>query len=114
MGKRALVVQVEAHAADGRTFGEVDQEFHRLLFSCLENELLTNLLGVFWQVYRTIHEAIDSLEGNTPGTTLTETAQIHRDILTAVQDRDKPAAARLMHRHFDGIREQLAEFALEA
>ncbi|MGP5072414.1 FadR/GntR family transcriptional regulator [Arthrobacter rhombi] len=110
----ALVVQMETHALDGRTFVEIDQEFHRLLFSCLENELLTNLLGVFWQVYRTIHEAIDSLGGNTPGTTLTETAQIHRDILNAVRSKDKPAAARLMHRHFDGIRGQLAEFALEA
>ncbi|MDN6178882.1 MAG: FCD domain-containing protein, partial [Micrococcaceae bacterium] len=106
----ALVARMEVLAADGRTFVEVDQEFHRLLFSRLENELLTNLLGVFWQVYRTIHEAIDGLGGNTSGTTLPETAQIHRDILGAVQSKDKDAAARLMHRHFDGIREQLADF----
>ncbi|WP_372697418.1 FadR/GntR family transcriptional regulator [Arthrobacter sp. JSM 101049] len=110
----ALAVTMEERAAGGQSFVEVDQEFHRLLFSCLENELLTNLLGVFWQVYRTIHEAIDTGDDGNPIAGLAETAKIHRDIVESVRIKDKALAAELMHRHFDGIRSQLTEFALEA
>lgn len=110
----AIVATMEDRATRGQTFVEVDQEFHRLLFSCLENELLTNLLGVFWQVYRSIHDAIDAADNGSPLVGLAETAKIHRDILEAVRSRDKVLAAELMHRHFDGIRSQLAAFALDS
>lgn len=106
-----LVATMEANAAAGHSFVEADQEFHRGLFACLNNELLTNLLGVFWQVYRTIHLAIDSGVDRRAATELCATAAIHRDILTAVQQHDKVLASELMHRHFEGIREKLAEFA---
>ncbi|GAA1360425.1 FadR/GntR family transcriptional regulator [Arthrobacter rhombi] len=107
------VATMEERAARGLAFVEADQEFHRLLFSCLENELLTNLLGVFWQVYRTIHDAIESTDDDNQLVGLTETAKIHRDILDAVRSKDKGLAALLMHRHFDGIRDQLTAFAVE-
>lgn len=110
----AIVATMEERADRGLTFVEADQEFHRLLFSCLDNELLTNLLGVFWQVYRTIHEAIDAAGDDRQVVGLAETAKIHRDILDAVRAQDKVLAQDLMHRHFDGIREQLADFALDA
>lgn len=109
-----IVAAMEDRAARGLTFVEVDQEFHRLLFSCLENELLTNLLGVFWQVYRTIHDAIEIAGDANQPVGLAETAKIHRDILDAVRGKDKGRAAELMHRHFDGIRDQLTAFALES
>lgn len=110
----AIVSTMEDRAAHGLTFVEADQEFHRLLFRCLENELLTNLLGVFWQVYRVIHDAIDVAGGDHQPVRLAETAKIHRDILDAVRSKDKALAADVMHRHFDGIRQQLAEFAFDS
>ncbi|WP_417218306.1 FadR/GntR family transcriptional regulator [Arthrobacter sp.] len=109
----AIATAMEDRAARGLGFVEIDQEFHRLLFSCLENELLSNLLGVFWQVYRSIHDAIETAGDDSNPVGLAETAKIHRDILDAVRSKDKPLASTLMHRHFDGIRDQLTAFALE-
>ncbi|MEE1621592.1 FadR/GntR family transcriptional regulator [Zafaria sp. J156] len=109
----AAVTEMERRAEAGENFVAADQEFHRLLFSCLENELLTNLLGVFWQVYRTIHDAVGTgaVADSDGGEDLRDTARIHRDILDAVTARDKPLASELMNRHFDGIRGRLAVFA---
>ncbi|MGH3654611.1 FadR/GntR family transcriptional regulator [Glutamicibacter sp.] len=99
------VIQMEQHAARAETFVEQDKAFHRILFEPLGNQLLTNLLGVFWDVYRTIYDAIDSdLEITQPA----KTAQDHRDILDAVRGKDVETARQLVSEHFHGIRALLA------
>ncbi|MGJ3402947.1 FadR/GntR family transcriptional regulator [Glutamicibacter sp. Je.9.36] len=99
------VIQMEQHAAREETFVEQDKAFHRILFEPLGNQLLTNLLGVFWDVYRTIYDAIDSdLEITQPA----KTAQDHRDILDAVRAKDVETARQLISEHFHGIRALLA------
>jgi len=76
----------------------------------LDNQLLTNLLGVFWDVYRTIYSAIDpDLAVTHPA----KTAQDHRDILNAVKDRDVDTARKLISEHFQGIRALLENRRLE-
>ena len=52
------VKQMEELAAAGENFVAADAEFHRRLFEPLNNELLINLMGVFWKVYRKIHVEI--------------------------------------------------------
>ncbi|MGO4383343.1 FadR/GntR family transcriptional regulator [Specibacter sp. RAF43] len=101
----AAVVTIEALALQGETFAEADAEFHRLLFEPLGNELLTNLMSVFWKVYRKIH-----LEIGMGGTDLMDTAAEHRAIFNAVSSRDAATAAELLSRHFDGIRARIQEF----
>lgn len=87
-----------AHAA------AADAEFHRRLFEPLGNELLLQLLGVFWKVYRRIQvEAGPATQGATPG------AALHRGIYDAVAAGDAETAGRLLTAHFDGLRNRLAE-----
>ena len=102
------VASMESLAAAGENFIEADKDFHRILFESLDNQLLSNLLGVFWDVYRTLHTSI----GSTPKSKfhLAETAQAHRDLFDAVKAGNKTLASELLNRHFDGFREQLASF----
>ncbi len=97
------VEAMEALAARGRHFIDEDQDFHRLLYTPLHNELLSNLLEVFWNVYRQIHE-----EAGVEQHSLNETAHMHRLILEAVRAGDKALAAERLNAHFRGIREHLA------
>jgi len=85
---------------------EHDAEFHRKLYAPLNNELLINLMDVFWQVYRQIHEAL----GHGP-VNLDEQVRIHWDIYESVASRDKALAAERLQRHFDGIRQKLKDVA---
>lgn len=101
----AAVSDMEAAAARGESFMDADARFHRCLFEPLDNELLLNLMGVFWKVYRKIHLEVGPEKAN-----LIETAAMHRSIFEAVRDGDKAAASELLNRHFDGIRGRLAEY----
>jgi len=97
-----VVGTMEDLAAQGETFVEADAEFHRLLFAPLGNDLLMNLMGVFWKVYRKIH-----VEIGVDGMDLMKTAAEHRRIYEAVVAQDAPAASALLSSHFDGIRAKI-------
>jgi DNA-binding FadR family transcriptional regulator len=99
------VVKMETLAGKGETFAEADAEFHRLLFEPLGNDLLMNLMSVFWKVYRKIH-----LEVGITATDLVDTAAQHRAIYDAVVAKDAGTASKLLSRHFDGIRHKILEF----
>lgn len=98
------VAKMEQLAAAGEAFVEADAEFHRRLFEPLNNDLLVNLLVVFWNVYRQIH-----LELGAGAEDLMETAAVHRRIYESVADGDKVQAAERLDRHFDGIRHRISE-----
>lgn len=99
------VVKMEELAQQGETFTEADAEFHRLLFEPLGNDLLMNLMSVFWNVYRKIH-----LEIGIGATDLLTTAAQHRAIYEAVAAKDAATASELLSFHFDGIRAKIQEF----
>jgi DNA-binding FadR family transcriptional regulator len=102
------VVRMEELAESGETFVEADSDFHSRLFEPLNNELLLNLLGVFWKVYRKIHTEIG------PGTEdLAAVAALHRNIYTAVAAGDKARAAEQLAQHFDGIRRRISDAVAE-
>lgn len=101
----ATVRDMETAAANGRTFTDVDEKFHYQLFEPLGNELLSNLMSVFWKVYRQIHQEL----GGDPLVNLVENAAVHRGIVEAVNAGDKELASERLRRHFDGIRAQLAK-----
>jgi DNA-binding FadR family transcriptional regulator len=103
---RSTMQAMEDAAAKGESLVEHDAEFHRRLYAPLNNELLINLMDVFWQVYRQIHEALGSGPVN-----LEEQARIHWEIYEAVEARDKALASERLQRHFDGIRLKLKDVA---
>lgn len=100
----ACVVRMEELAASGEAFVEAASDFHTRLFAPLNNELLLNLLGVFWKVYRKIHSEIGP-----GGEDLVALAALHRNIYTAVAAGDKARAAEQLTSHFDGIRRRIRE-----
>ena len=104
-GIEATVRKMEELAERGEIFTEVDETFHYQLFEPLGNELLSNLMSVFWKVYGKIHSEL----GVDPLINLVETAAIHRNIFEAVKDGDKELASERLRRHFDGIRAELAK-----
>jgi DNA-binding FadR family transcriptional regulator len=103
--KDAMLAMEDA-AARGEHLAEQDAEFHRSLYAPLNNDLLTNLMDVFWQVYRQIHEALGPQADNRA-----EQVQIHWEIYEAVAAKDKALAVERIQRHFDGIRKKLRAVA---
>jgi DNA-binding FadR family transcriptional regulator len=81
---RSTMEAMQDVAGKNELLVEQDAEFHRRLYAPLNNELLINLMDVFWQVYRQIHEALGSGPVN-----LKEEVQNHWDIYDAVASRDK-------------------------
>lgn len=101
----AAVVKMEELAEKSESFPEADAEFHRLLFEPLNNDLLMNLMSVFWKVYRKIHVEIGA-----GGSDLIFTAAQHREIYKAVAAQDAKKASELLNCHFDGIRARIRKF----
>ncbi|THJ67120.1 FadR family transcriptional regulator [Arthrobacter echini] len=104
----ASVRRMESAALRGEVFTATDEQFHYQLFEPLDNELLSNLMSVFWKVYRKIHS---ELVGD-PFLNLVETAAMHRGIFEAVEAGDKALAATRLRCHFDGIRAELAKLGV--
>ena len=103
-GIEESVVRMEELAAAGESFVDADYDFHSKLFEPLNNELLLNLLGVFWRVYRKNHTEIGACAED-----LAAVAALHRNVYTAVAAGDKARAAQELTRHFDGIRRRITD-----
>ena len=67
---------------------EMDEEFHEILHSTLDNQTLLNLLKVFWVVYEHVRDP--SLTNPEPKTTIRD----HYEILNAVRARDTDLARK--------------------
>lgn len=103
---RGALEGMEAAAAKGEPLASHDAEFHRRLFAPLRNELLMNLMDVFWKVYRQIHREL----GPAP-VDLAQQVRDHWEIYDAVAAGDKALASERLQRHFDGIRGKLRTVA---
>lgn len=105
---RSALGAMEDAAGNGGPLARHDAEFHRRLFAPLNNELLMNLMDVFWKVYREIHQELG------PGpVNLSEQVTAHGEIFDAVAAGNKVLAAERLQRHFDGIRGKLNALAVE-
>ena len=103
---RGALNAMEVAAANGEPLASHDAEFHRRLFAPLGNELLMNLMDVFWKVYRQIHRELG------PGPVdLVQQVRDHGEIYDAVAAGDKALASERLQRHFDGIRGKLRTVA---
>ncbi len=76
-----------------------------MLYASLGNELVPQLLGAFWTVFRRVAGA----RGWTDDPDPTLTVHRHRDIVTALRARDVEGAQRAMADHFRGIEARAAQ-----
>ncbi|MFJ8590489.1 FadR/GntR family transcriptional regulator [Streptomyces sp. NPDC093598] len=94
-----VVSRMEAARGTGRSFPELDREFHEILYASLGNALVSQLLAAFWTVFRRVSGARGRPDDPAPEITVRR----HRDIVTALRARDVEGAQRAMAVHFRGI-----------
>lgn len=99
-----IVTRMEQMAAEGRSFAEEDLEFHRALYEPLDNQLIIDLLSVFWRTFSQVNARL-------PGDPYTpvDAARWHRDLLNAIQADSAAEFTRAMKAHFTGIRTRFGE-----
>lgn len=98
-----LVAEMEASAAAGDHFPELDLAFHQVLYRQLGNALVDDLLEVFW---RSFHEINPVLPG--PDYTPADAAGWHRELVDALRGGDVTLYSQRMRDHFAGIRIRLS------
>ena len=91
-----------AYAGQGAAGDNADRAFHEQLYAPLNNQLMSQLLRVFWDVYHDLSAELP------PGEIATQSIlDGHREIYEAVAARDGARAAVAIHEHFRGIRERV-------
>lgn len=98
-----IVDRMEAKAGRGENIAEEDLEFHRALYEPLDNELIIDLLSVFWRTFADVNARLPG-EQYTP----VDAARWHRNLLDAVVQNSSADFAVAMRDHFTGIRVRFA------
>jgi DNA-binding FadR family transcriptional regulator len=98
----AALDQLVEHAGRGRAGDEADKAFHEQLYAPLGNQLMSQLLRTFWDVYHDLANELPPGELDPAGI-----AAGHRAIYDAVAARDTNAAVAAITEHFRGIRERM-------
>ncbi|WP_162320333.1 FadR/GntR family transcriptional regulator [Nesterenkonia haasae] len=93
-----VAVQMVELAQAGESFTDYDEEFHRLIFASLGNELLNGLHAAFWSVYGAYAKTDPPEERPVP------VAMMHLRIAQAVQAGDTKRAVHELDAHYYGIR----------
>lgn len=104
-----IMRRMDAEAGSGQVTPETDRIFHELLYKPLANPIVNQLLGAFWDVYRTLQHDLAPVEQEAA-----DVAQRHRDIYEALRAGDREAATAAMAAHFRGIRDRLGKAHDEA
>lgn len=97
-----LVNRMRAKADVGQLFLEEDIAFHRALYRKVDNQLLINLLDVFWNVYDHLRDRSLLIVPD-----LKSEANHHLQILTALKARDCEAARQTLTQHFASMEHRL-------
>ncbi len=96
-----LLRTLEAAVASMRSsdLAVADRRFHEALYAPVGNELATQLIGLFWDIY---HQVAAELEAEPPEPA--EVADSHERIVEALRSRDGAQARRLLRYHFEDLR----------
>ena len=87
----------------GADFRDLDEEFHRTLYSGLDNPLVDNLIDLFWRLFGELtREAMDRVPVPEPNR-----GALHARIIEALTAGDEDLAVRRMREHFDDLRRQV-------
>jgi DNA-binding FadR family transcriptional regulator len=92
-----------------RTDPEADRAFHALLYESCGNELVLQLIDLFWQVYHQMEDLVEK-----PGDRTEAIVVNHRQVVEALRARDARAAQDAMRRHFRDLTERIDRAAQAA
>ncbi|SDM74138.1 FadR/GntR family transcriptional regulator [Nonomuraea jiangxiensis] len=82
---------------------EADRAFHALLYELCGNELVLQLIGLFWDVYHEVEPTLGPPEERSA-----EIVVNHRRIVAALRARDAEAAREAMQLHFRDVKARIA------
>ncbi len=89
----------------GKSYKDLDEGFHRTLYSTLNNQSLLKLFEVFWIAFENLD--IEIIQQSNPE----EEFRIHRAILEAVKRRDTALARQLLAEHFCHLENRIRQAA---
>lgn len=95
----ALVDEMVDCAANGELFPEQDRAFHTSLLARIDNQLVGQLVGAFWDV----HTAVMPSLGVSLPADMIDTAKAHGDMLRAAEAGDAEALRASVARHYEPI-----------
>jgi DNA-binding FadR family transcriptional regulator len=98
-----LVGRMNLKVKESSTFLEEDMEFHRILFSKLNNRVLLNILEIFWNLFRQVEEG----SGHTPEQ-LVEAVNQHKVIVAELRKGKVSRAKNLLEVHFRDAERRIA------
>ena len=93
----ALAREMTRLEAAGAPYVDVDREFHLQLYKSLGNPLVDNLIGLFWEIFSRLGDAI-------PGPAEGNRGVAHLRIVEALQSSDSIASIQAMQSHFADVR----------
>jgi DNA-binding FadR family transcriptional regulator len=82
---------------------EADRAFHTLLYESYGNELVLQLIDLFWQIYHQVEPVVGVRDEHTE-----DIVRNHRRIVDALRAQDQKAAQVAMQRHFRDVKERIA------
>jgi DNA-binding FadR family transcriptional regulator len=88
---------------------QADRAFHALLYEGCGNELVLQLIDLFWQVYHQVEPLLGSPEEYRP-----DIMANHRRIVAALRAGDAAAARQAMARHFTDVKRRIADASAAA
>ncbi|HRF49658.1 MAG TPA: FadR/GntR family transcriptional regulator [Anaerolineales bacterium] len=101
----AVLAAWEVQSRSGSESLEFDEEFHRILYSVLDNETLMRLFDVFWESFRSLE--VDTIRSSDP----VEELRAHRAIRDSVANGDAAQTRARLLDHFQHVRARLARHA---
>lgn len=102
----AVLTTWEARNQNGEEFIELDEQFHRILYSVLENDTLMRLFDVFWISFSGLE--IDAIRASNP----VDELQAHRLILEAVKTGDTGLSRERLLQHFEHVKARIVQYQL--
>jgi DNA-binding FadR family transcriptional regulator len=94
---------LEALVTAMRTDPQADRAFHALLYDSCGNDLVLQLISLFWRVYHQVEPLIGGPDDD-PGAIVGN----HQRIVEALRARDPAAAQEAMRRHFRDVKKRIA------
>jgi len=99
---KAIMIQWEKRVRLNQPHEDLDESFHRILYGSLGNDMLLEMLHQFWTVFDSYDDPV--LHKDKPAD---EELRQHREILSAVEQRDAPLARQRLLDHFAHLQERV-------
>lgn len=108
---RVLAQEMLELAKQGKVFRDQDGAFHKTIYRCLNNDFLSRLIDLFWEMFRRLKYTEDHIPDRSA---LEASALEHLQIVDMIERRDELGLISALRIHFKAIFYALDEADLAA